>query len=87
MLGRMLAFEYSIARSTEGVSSYIAGRLEDQGYGKHEIALMAACFGGIMFVFWSAYHTFGFGAANKKFRNFVISNELEMQVQHDEGVI
>lgn len=67
MLGRMLGFEYSVARSTEAVISFVAGQLEDQGYGKHEIASLSACVGGVAFTFWSTYHLFGGGAANKKF--------------------
>ncbi len=80
MLGRMLGFEYSVARSTEAIISYIAGELEDNGYGKHEIASMSACIGGLVFTFWSGYHMFGGGAANKKFAKPVNNGEKEMEL-------
>lgn len=91
MLGRMLGFEYSITRLSEAVMSFTAGRLEDIGYGKHEIASLSACVGGMMFAFWSIYHIFGGGAANKKFRKvatgIIGNNQLELQVTKSEGVV
>lgn len=91
MLGRMLGFEYSITRLSEATISFTAGRLEDIGYGKHEIASLSACIGGMMFAFWSIYHIFGGGAANKKFRKvatgIVGNNHPELQVTKSEGVV
>jgi hypothetical protein len=83
MLGGMLAFEYFIARSSEAVMSYITGRLEDMGYGKHVIASMSACIGGIMFALWSAYHLFGGGAAGKKFRTSITLYDKNAQKQSE----
>lgn len=74
----MLGFEYSVARSTEAIISYIAGQLEDNGYGKHTIASMSACVGGIAFTLWSTYHLFGGGAANRKFAKPTGMQETEM---------
>mmetsp|Transcript_7369 Transcript_7369/g.11222 ORF Transcript_7369/g.11222 Transcript_7369/m.11222 type:complete len:489 (-) Transcript_7369:19-1485(-) len=76
-LGRMLSFEYSVCRCTEAFISYLAGSLEDAGYGKHEIASLSACIGGMMFIFWSVYYLFGKGAANPRFNQ---TREQEIEV-------
>jgi len=67
MLGRVLGFEYSVARLSEAGIAFLAGHLEDMGYGKYEIASLAGTIGLTLFVCWSIYHTFGGGAANRKF--------------------
>ena len=76
MLGRVLGFEYSIARTTEAVISFSTGRLEDHGYGKHVIASLSACVGSIMLAFWSSYHIYGGGAAKKQFNKTPSDKEL-----------
>ena len=77
-LGRMLSFEYSVCRCAEAFVSFMAGNLEDAGYGKHEIASLSACTGGMMFIFWSVYHLFGKGAANQRFNQQVGEPEIEV---------
>lgn len=66
MLGRVLGLEYSIARCCEAAAALIAGRLEDSGHGKHEIASLSAVFGATLLAFWSCFHLSGKGAANKE---------------------
>ncbi len=73
----MLSFEYSVCRCSEAIVSFLAGNLEDAGYGKHEIASLSACVGGMMFIFWSVYHLFGKGAANQRFNQPVSESEIE----------
>lgn len=63
MLGRVLASERVLSSLFQVIISYIAGRLEDNGFSKHDIALLSACVGGIFATFWSSYHLFGLGAA------------------------
>mmetsp|Transcript_15415 Transcript_15415/g.18766 ORF Transcript_15415/g.18766 Transcript_15415/m.18766 type:complete len:482 (+) Transcript_15415:93-1538(+) len=78
ILGRMLGFEYSMARLTEAITSFVAGRLEDSGYGKHEIATLQALSTGVIFIFWTIYHLFGSGAANKRFSDFFHSGTSDV---------
>jgi hypothetical protein len=63
MLGRVLGLEYSIARCCEALVAFIAGRLEDKGYGKYEIASLSASLGVVLLTLWSAFHITGRGAA------------------------
>jgi len=64
MLGRVLGFEYSLARCCEAGAALLAGRLEDRGYGKYEIASLSAVFGATLLVLWSIFHISGRGAAS-----------------------
>ncbi len=64
MLGRVLGLEYSIARCCEAAAALIAGRLEDGGHGKHQIASLSGGYGATLFLLWSFFHISGRGAAN-----------------------
>ena len=65
MLGRTLGLEYSIARCSEAVIAFIAGRLEDRGVDKHDIAFLSGFLGTTLLMLWSIFHISGRGAANK----------------------
>ncbi len=62
MLGRVVSMEGSLACLFEATIAYVAGRLEDEGVSKHEIALLSAGIGSLLLMFWSTYHVFGKGA-------------------------
>lgn len=66
-LGRVLGLEFCLSRVSETIIAYIAGHLEDSGHSKREISFLAVGIGCFFFFFWSAYHVFGFGAAQDKF--------------------
>ncbi len=66
MLGRVIATAEMITALFLTITAYIAGNLEDKGFGKEEIALMSIGISGFFIVFWSTYHIFGFGAARKE---------------------
>lgn len=66
-LGRVLGLEYALARLSETAMAFVAGRLEDGGSTKQQIALMASSVGVSLFFFWSIYHVLGFGAADERF--------------------
>ncbi len=63
------------ARLSETAAAYVAGRLEDTGSSKQEIACFASAIGVSLFFFWSIYHVLGFGAADERFN--AISEEDE----------
>lgn len=62
MLGRVISLESATASFFEAGIAYIAGRLEDEGLGKHEIANLSAGIGTFLLASWSTYHLFGNGA-------------------------
>jgi len=68
-LGRVLAFEHSIALALEALTAYLTGAFRDAGYSKSEIASMSGGLGFAFFLLWSVYHVFGFGAANIEFQS------------------
>lgn len=63
MLGRVLAVEYASYTIFEAFAATVAGRLQDTGYSKDQIALSAPCFGFIVTGLWSVHHYLGQGAA------------------------
>lgn len=67
MLGRMLAVEYAMYTMSEAVTATVAGKLDDAGYSKDQIALFAATLGVFVLSGWCVYHGFGQGAAREDF--------------------
>ena len=68
MLGRVLGLEYSIARGTEALIAFIAGRLEDEGVEKWKIASSSGWIGVTLLSLWSIFHLSGRGAANRNIK-------------------
>lgn len=66
MLGRVLAVEYAMYTINEAVTATVAGKLDDAGYSKDQIALFAATLGVFVLSVWCAYHGFGQGAAREE---------------------
>lgn len=77
MLGRMLSFEFSIARTTEAIMAITVGQMEDSGMDERIIALLSGAIGLIFLVILSLYHCREGGAAQKRF-NHVSEGEQEI---------
>ena len=69
MLGRMLSFEFSIARTTEAIMAVTVGQMEDSGTDVHTIAALSGVVGVIFLVILSIYHWCEGGGAQKRFNN------------------
>lgn len=69
ILGRILSYDKALASFFEACAAYVAGELEDNNFGRHEISTL--CTGASLFflIFWSTYHLFGKGAARKEYRD------------------
>jgi MFS family permease len=76
MLGRVLSYEKVLSSSCEAGMAFMAGRLQDEGFGARGIANLSASVGGFLLVFWSSYHLFGKGAAKQEFREILHKDDL-----------
>ncbi len=66
-LGRILGLEYCVARISETIVAFIAGRMEDRGYTNSEISYFAFGIASIFLLLWMIYHVTEKGAARPKF--------------------
>ncbi len=66
-LGRILGFEYCLAKLSETIMAFVAGQMEDVGYSNSEISNFSAMLSFFFLVFWTIYHVRGKGAAQPKF--------------------
>jgi MFS family permease len=67
MLGRILAIEYAFYTIFEALSATSAGRLQDIGLNKDQIALAAAGASSVVLGLWCTFHWLGKGAALPEF--------------------
>lgn len=77
-LGRVLAFDFAGALGFEALVAFGAGRLQDAGYDKNEIATWAAAIGATFLTLWSFYHVRG-GGANRRSNQTLQSDDVETE--------
>lgn len=93
MLGRILSYDKVLASLSEAGIAFATGRLQDRGFGTHEIGLLCVCVGGFLLVFWSSFHLFGKGAAKKEFQEILDDNDWpyatkgEIDVLHSPTIV
>jgi len=76
MLGRVLSYDKVLSSACEAGMAYMAGMLQDGGFGARGIANLSASVGGFLLIFWSSYHLFGRGAAKMEFREILHKDDL-----------
>jgi len=93
--GRVLALEHQVTVACDVLASFLAGYFEDKGISNHQIAAGAALVAGTSCSIWSIFHTYGGGAANRRFnaernnpqQGEISSNETHLSIIDTESIL
>ena len=75
-LGRVLALEHTLTTLFEAATSYVAGHLSSSsGLTDNQLALVGACMGLVVVIFWGFYYSLSQGAAHPRFNGSMVTKD------------